>query len=313
MLTVIALLTSSLASAGGITYISPGQTPEGITYSESLKMFLVGSGIRGDVSTVDINGKVTVIIPPIVPGYGTLGVKTDSEGNIFVAISDIRKFTSSGVTAGAISYVAKYTKDFKQAYLAQLPPMKANFANDLKIMASGEVLVTDSASNTVFKMSSSGSFSSFATITGALFIDGIEGSKDYYLVTDLGTGKLYKLSASGNVSTVTGVSVGIDGISFAGETLLGVNSTNYQVITSTDDFASAGVKSYALPDPKSYGTSIVSYGKNQAAISNVYGFNPNVTSYTIDLVPIDPMVPNSGMKLTVDLFMFGIMILSSMV
>jgi hypothetical protein len=309
MKTYIALLCSSLISAAGITYTSPLQTPEGITYSESLKVFLVGSLTRGDISTIDTNGKVTIIIPTIVPGYGTLGVKTDSAGNIFVVISDNSKFTSSGITAGAVAYVAKYTKEYKQVYLSKVPARTANFLNDLKVMASGEVLVTDSASSTVFKVSVTGECSTFAFLKDATFIDGIEGIKDYYLVSDIGTGRLYKLSASGIPSYVRGVDIGMDGIAFDGETLLGVNPTNYQVITSSDNFESAFVKSYPLPNQNSTGTSIVPYGKNQAAVSNAYEFNPNVTTYTIDFVStVNRSVLSGGRKYTVDLLMWCITI-----
>lgn len=122
-------------------------------------------------------------------------------------------------------------------------------------------------------------------IIGANFIDGIEGTSDYFLVTDLGSGKLYKIAKDGTQTTVSGINFGMDGIAFDDQKLLGVNATNYFVITSSDKFTTAHVTTFALPNATSSGTSIVPYGKNMAAVSNVYGFSPNVTSYTIDIVP----------------------------
>jgi hypothetical protein len=278
-------------------------------------LFLVSSVFRGDISTVDPNGKVTVVIPPILAGYATLGVKTDSDGNIYVAISDPTKFTSAGIAAGGLSYVAKYNKEYKQVYITQLPVRTSNFANDLKVLATGEVLVTDSASNTVFKLSAVGGVcTTLVVVTGAVIIDGIECMDDYLLVTDFVSGKLYRISVVGNatVNVVAGVNAPMDGIAFDGQTLLGVNATHYQSITSSDKFVSAVVKAWQLPDPTSYGTSIVPYGKNMAAVSNVYGFNSSRTIYTIDLVSTGPKY-SSAMNYPVDFFLWGVTVLAAMV
>lgn len=168
MYTAATLLAA--VSATGITYTSPSQIPEGFTWSESLNKFIVGSASRGDISTVDKNGVFATIIPNIVPNLATLGVKTDASGNIYVCISDLSKFSGAGIDAGAISYVAKYTSGYVQTYLAKLPntTSTANFCNDLKILANGTVLATDSAANTVFSVSTAGVVTSFKKLVGII-------------------------------------------------------------------------------------------------------------------------------------------------
>lgn len=167
MLAAAALLTTTVVSAAGITYTSPAQIPSALVWSNTLNKFIVGSTTRGDISTVDNDGVFKTIIPNIVPSLGTFGVNTDAAGNIYACISDLSKFTATGISAGAVSYVTKYTPALNQTYLTKLPN-NTSWCNDLKVLSTGAVVISDTGASAVIYISATGVVTSVKQVTGTI-------------------------------------------------------------------------------------------------------------------------------------------------
>ena len=298
-----------VSASRDISFSAPGQAPEGFTYSKSLGKFLVGSVYKGDIKAIALDGSVTTLIPnpwkqeTSNRTFGTFGVKTDNQGNIYACFSEFSKLAISSqgmpsINPDARSHVAVFDKSGNIKFSQPLPqnPSIANgsvFCNDLAIDSKdGSIYAADSATNYIWKVTENSV--TVAATTPALFLDGIvrvEGGTFY--VTDY-TGKKMIAVKNGNSTPVEGISVSLDGLSLSddGRSFYAVNSSHYHIIT-IDETRATSFKAIALPDQQSFGTSIVPFGSNQVAVSNVYGFSPDVANYVINILDL-PLNPSKG-------------------
>ena len=302
---IFSLLTSLVLSQAlptvSIKYRAPALIPESFAFSPSQSLFYVGSASMGTISTVSYDGTIKTVIPPVTggntiagpftaptTGIGSLGVKIDKDGNIYYCLSEVSKLSfTTGIAEGAVSYVAKFDKNFNRIYLSQLPVQKANFCNDLAIQGDN-VWITDTASNYLFKMKASDGTMTGIPIPGSMFLDGVDYKDDYVLASDIAGGKIFKIK-NDVVTEVKGVKGGYDSIIFSEDrkTLLGVNNDFYALLTSDDDFESVKTVSNPIPRAGSNATSFIPLSATLGAISGAEGFNPNATDYQIDLVKLD--------------------------
>jgi hypothetical protein len=276
-----------------ISYSAPGLLPEGFDYFEKKGVFYLGSLTQGTISSVSLDGEQKTVVPTIIEGYGTSGIQINQKtGDVYACIVDFSMLslaTGAPVIAdGAKSFIAKLNKELEIVYVSQLPQKRANFCNDIKITRTG-LIISDSASNFVFKVDGKGAVSDYLELSQASFLDGIEQTRSgTILVSDYLLGKLYRICGdSGVVSEVLNVTAGYDGIYLASDSkLVAVSGGNYHVLTTVDDFKTVNEMTFALPGEGYTATAITPVGENQFAINNAYGFSVTQDIYTIDFVTI---------------------------
>ncbi|KAJ3308782.1 hypothetical protein HDV04_000806 [Boothiomyces sp. JEL0838] len=288
---VSAVAAFSVHKLTGITFNSTGLAPESFAYNPLFHNFILGSVTEGSLTAVDFDGEARTILPRIKEGYGTSGVKIGYNGNIYTCLVDFSKISlATGepvISDGAQSFIAAYDAFLQPLYVSKLPQKRANFCNDIKVHFDGSLLVTDSASQTVYSVSPKGVVSEFATIPGSNFLDGIEQEDGVILVSDYVNNKLFRIEG-GNITEVGGVNTGFDSIYLLKENkLIAVNGGGYYGVTTTDNWKTANVvKHDPVQGPGATGTSFVPIGFGYGAINNAYGFSPTQVSYTIDIVPL---------------------------
>lgn len=245
--------------AQNITFNETELYPEGLTYSKKLKSFLVSSLTQGTVGKVDWDGNYTKFIDDedIV---SSIGIKADDKNDIlYVCISDPGVSVKTDKrTQGKLAKVAAYTLSTgKRKFIVDLGVINAdknNFANDLTIDKDGNLYVTNSFDNVIFKVNKSGEASIYARSdmwTGDGFsLNGITYLKSGLLIVDkMNDGGLFTvdLNNDGKVTKIDAPAVvGADGIVLINSKELWVISNGQQKafrLKSEDNWASAKIVS----------------------------------------------------------------------
>jgi sugar lactone lactonase YvrE len=239
-----------------------GFIPEGVEYDNANGRFLTGSLAEGSVFEVHGDGRLTTVVgdPELV---SSVGIEVDEpRDRLLVTNSDSAVFqggTQGQAKLGVYSLTSgeRLAMVDLAATLGTLPADAALFANDVAVSDSGDIFVTDTRMNVLYRVDSDYQATllhRFAPMEG-LALNGIvyhEGG--YLLVVDLGNGGLYKVPVD-NPAGVTQVTLpepvaGGDGAVWTADGRLAIvsNSANRVVALASDDnWASAriaGVASY---------------------------------------------------------------------
>ncbi|RYZ46770.1 MAG: gluconolaconase [Sphingobacteriales bacterium] len=185
-----------------IEFMAPESYPEGIAFDSLSNMYYVSSARLGTVGKVTPEGVYSLLYSDSNP-RSTYGVKVHPDGKrIFVCVSDANysKFTSAATRkklARLISIDKATGKKIDDIDLSQAAPGE-HFANDIAFDTSGNIYVTDSFANVIYKVSKDGNVSVFADSpmfkTKGVGLNGIVYHPGGYLLTvSSGTGAIYKI------------------------------------------------------------------------------------------------------------------------
>ncbi len=223
-----------------VTFESPRQYPEGITYSPVLNRFLVTSITQGKVGSVDKKGNYTDLFTDSQL-ISAIGIK-EFNGKLYVCngdqgVSNKSTAQSKLKTAGLFVYNMATNQVERRTDLAALLPTAQHFANDVVLDPQGVAYVTDSFSPVVYRVGADGQASilvndpKFAPATGQFGLNGIVYHPgNYLIVAKAGTGQLFKVNLASNnaITEVLGVPalIGADGMTLIGNELYIVNGQN---------------------------------------------------------------------------------------
>lgn len=250
-----------------ITFESPSLYPEDFAYDSNNQRFFTGSAFTGNIVTVDLEGNVTTFADS-EDLIATVGLLFDEANNQVVVCNTNPGFSDQGQTetTGVLSTVVRYdaaTGDVVSSHDLSTLFEGPHLINDIVLDDEGNLFVTDSFSPAIYKITSDGVASLFATDT--LFetapmtfgLNGIEFHPDgYLLVTHYQNQILYKVSIADptditvvEVDTEIGSGDGIrlmdnNNLLFVSNSLGGGDHTVYS-INSTNDW-STGVVSNSV-------------------------------------------------------------------
>jgi sugar lactone lactonase YvrE len=254
---LLALAFTITANAQNISFNSKELYPEGIAYSKRQNVFFVSSLHYGKIGKVTTKGVYSefIVDKDLV---STIGIHTNEKLNLlYVCISDpgVAVSTTAATQMKLAKLIAYDLTTGKRKFVADLGALNTtggNFANDVDFDSAGNAFVTNSASAIIYKITSSGKASIFATNENwqkeGFNLNGVVCHPDGYLiVAQSNTGELYKVNLK-NPLDITKVKaaeiLGADGIFLNGKNELIVISNSkkevYQ-LNSTDGFASAKV------------------------------------------------------------------------
>jgi sugar lactone lactonase YvrE len=235
-----------------------GFIPEGVEYDAGNHRFLTGSLAEGSIFRIDTDGTVVPVVtdPDLV---SSVGIEVDeARDRLLVCNSDRAVFDGSsmgqaklgiyGLTTGERLGMVDLTSSMRN-----VPEDAQFFANDVTVDDDGNVYVTDTRQNVVYKVDpdqQASVFYHFEPMEG-LALNGIEYDPDGYLIV-IGGPKLYKITTT-DPAQMTEVELpepiqGADGMVFLPDGRLAVvsNSENRVVaLASDDDWNSATVESTA--------------------------------------------------------------------
>lgn len=235
-----------------------GFIPEGVEYDNTHMRFLTGSLAEGSIFSWDDDGRLTVVVedPELV---SSVGIEVDEpRDRLLVANSDSSVFGGDSQGQAKLG-VYRLTTGERIAMVdlgALLGGDGAFFANDVAVADSGEVFVTDTQRNVVYRVDNDYEASvlhAFEPMEG-LALNGIEYHPDgYLLVISLGNGNLYKVpvadpAATSQVTLPEPVTGG-DGAVWTSDGRLAIvsnNSGRVVALASDDDWASARVAGVAM-------------------------------------------------------------------
>lgn len=185
-----------------IAFTAPEAYPEGIAYDETNDVYYVSSARLGTLGKVTPTGQYTALYsdPSLKSTYG---VKISPDGSqVFTCVGDANysKFTSPETRkkmARLISVDIATGKKVMDVDLSNLVPGE-HFPNDIAFDDKGNIYVTDSFANVIYKVTKDGKASVFADSpmfkTKGVGLNGIVFHKSGYLLTcSSGTGTLYKV------------------------------------------------------------------------------------------------------------------------
>ena len=282
------------ANAQNIAFNSNELYPEGIAYSKKQDVFFVSSLHYGKIGKVTRKGVYTEFINDAAL-ISTIGIHANEKANLlYICVSDPGVSVKTNATtqmklAKLIAYDLTTGKRIFVADLGALNKDGGNFANDVDFDNLGNVYVTNSASPIIYKVTSKGIASIFATNENwkkdGFNLNGIVVHPNGYLISvQSNTGELYKISLK-NPSEITKINaepiLGGDGIFLNGKKeLIVISNSTKQVfqLNSTDDFASAKVLKIATTEMNFPTTGIVvnkKYYVLNAKLDEI--FNPNAT------------------------------------
>jgi len=185
-----------------IEFMAPEAYPEGIAYHPSANVYYVSSARTGTIGKVTAEGiyEPLYIDPDLKSSYG---LKMHPEGKIlFVCVADANysKYSTPATKkkmSRLVSIDVATGKKIRDIDLASLVPGE-HFANDLTVDSTGNVYITDSFANVIYKVTPDGKASVFADNplfkTTGVGLNGIVTHPEGYLLTvSSGTGTLYKI------------------------------------------------------------------------------------------------------------------------
>jgi sugar lactone lactonase YvrE len=176
--------------------------PEGIAFDPAGQVYYVSSMRTGTIGRVDLNGKYSVFFSEegLKSSYG-LKVHPDGK-QLLACISDANysKFTSPDTRKKMIRLISIDLTTGKKIHdidLASLVPGK-HFGNDMTFDKDGNIYMTDSYANVIYKINSDWKPSVFAKHkmfeTQGFGLNGIVTHKDgFLLVANSNTGRIYKV------------------------------------------------------------------------------------------------------------------------
>jgi len=233
-----------------------GFIPEGVEYDQANGRFLTGSLAEGSIYQWHADGTLTAVVqdPELV---SSVGIEVDEpRDRLLVANSDSAVFqggTQGQAKLGVFSLTTgeRIAMVDLAATLGSVPDDAAFFANDVTVTDDGEIFVTDTRMNVLYRVDNDYQASvlhRFEPMEG-LALNGLVHHPDgYLLVISLGNGNLYKVpvdnpAATSQVTLPEPVAGG-DGVFWTAAGLLAIvsNSGNRVVaLASNDAWASARI------------------------------------------------------------------------
>jgi hypothetical protein len=241
-----------------------GFIPEGVEYDNANRRFLTGSLAEGSVFEIHSDGRMTSAVtdPELV---SSVGIEVDEpRDRLLVTNSDSAVFqggTQGQAKLGVYSLTSgeRIAMVDLGATLGSIPADAAFFANDVAVADSGEIFVTDTRMNVLYRVDNDYQATllhRFAPTEG-LALNGIvyhegEGEGGYLLVLDLGAGAVYKVPVA-NPAGTTQVTLpepisGGDGAVWMADGRLAIVSNNANrvvALASDDNWASARIAAVA--------------------------------------------------------------------
>jgi len=251
-------VASTYAGLSLVTITTPGFYPEGLAYSSSLNTFITSSQL-GAIYTVSDSGTTTLFGNASSFSFPA-GIQVD-EGRGYIYVANVN-FTaaSNGITTGFLgSVVTLSLVDGSVVKQVDISAVGAgpHLPNDVTYDTNGNLYVTDSLGNLIWKVTPAGVASVLVhdnQFAGAgsfpLGLNGIDFHPNGYLLTGKSTGGavggLFKVTLAGVVTRVdvSGDLIGLDGLRLDpsdGNQLYVVASDVVYRITSTDNWASARI------------------------------------------------------------------------
>lgn len=282
------------ANAQNIAFNSNELYPEGIAYSKKQNVFFVSSLHYGKIGKVTRKGVYTEFITD-ASLVSTIGIHANEKANLlYVCVSDPGVSVKTGAStqmklAKLIAYDLTTGKRKFVANLGALNKYIGNFANDVDFDTQGNAYVTNSFFPIIYKVTSKGIPSIFATNDNwkkeGFNLNGIVAHPNGYLISvQSNTGELYKISLK-NPKEITKINaepiLGGDGIFLNGKNeIIVISNSTKQVfqLNSTDDFATAKVLKTASTEMNFPTTGIVvnkKYYVLNAKLDEI--FNPKAT------------------------------------
>ncbi|MBC7919693.1 MAG: gluconolaconase [Ferruginibacter sp.] len=201
-----------------IDFYREGLYPEGVSYDEPRKRFLVGSLRQGSIGAVLPDGTYFPLATDEAL-ISTVGLVVD-KNRVLAAVSD----PGSGVrtnpqTRGRLAALGIYNvvngNRIAFVNLGALRPNLPHFANDVAVDPLGNAYVTDSFSPLIYRVDPQGNpsvlveDSTFAVGPGQFGLNGIVYHPDGYLIVAFSrAGKLYKVSLT-RPSTIQEINLGL--------------------------------------------------------------------------------------------------------
>ncbi|HLF09732.1 MAG TPA: hypothetical protein VJA26_00840 [Gammaproteobacteria bacterium] len=238
-----------------------GFIPEGIEYDQANERFLTGSLAEGSILEIGNDGSVTVVVadPQLV---SSVGIEVDEpRDRLLVANSDRTVFQPGNIGQAKLGVYSLTTGERiamvdLAAEVDEPTDPPAYFANDVTVDNDGNVYVTDTRQNVVYRVDGDYEASvlhSFPAMEGGAQLNGIVYHSGGYLLVAAGS-NLFKVPVDDPAAT-TQVNVaepvpGSDGLVWAADGRLVITSNvadNPRVValTSNDNWASAQTAGFA--------------------------------------------------------------------
>lgn len=225
LLLIIAVGCIAIKPSQRIEFDAPDLYPEGVAYDASADVYFVSSMRTGTIGKVDVNGNYTVMHADssLKSSYG---MKVHPDGKrLFVCISDANysKFTAPDTRKKMIRLISidiASGKRLTDIDLSGLVPGK-HFGNDIAFDSSGNIYMTDSYANAIYKIDARGNASVFSkdTIykTEGYGLNGIVYHPSGFLLVDnSNTGRVYKVDinnpANPKIVVIDQYFLGADGL-----------------------------------------------------------------------------------------------------
>ncbi|MBE9462671.1 gluconolaconase [Dyadobacter subterraneus] len=295
-----------------INFNAPDSYPEGIAFDSTRNVYYVSSARTGTIGKVTPEGAYSVLHADSML-KSTYGMKIHPDGKrLFVCVGDANysKFTSLDTRQKMIRLISidlASGKRLSDTDLSGLVPGK-HFGNDLVFDAKGNIYMTDSYANVIYKITAEGKASVFSKSkkyeTKGIGLNGIVyHPAGFLLVDNSNTGQIYKvdIEAPDNVQKVEvdQYFLGADGLLMSGDDKLtvvvnGGNDKIFQLKTD-DNFKSAWLSGTTLAaDRFTYPSTAVRNGKDiwvmNAKFSELVDSNAVPPKYfAIQLAKIKPL------------------------
>ncbi len=253
--------TPTVTNPESVIISRPELFPEGITFDNNRKQFIVSSTTNNGTYTVADNGTSTALStdPNMQSSYG---LKADvSRNNLYVAGiglgTDKAQFSTYNLTSGAL------VRSIDLGAVSANPNGR-HVANDVCFDNNGNAYITDSYSPIIYRVTSSGVASVLITNpalnpsdpTGATFSFGLNGIEyvangNYLLVSNYDFGTIHKISldniAGFSSTPVIDTNGNLDGMVLLpnGKIAVVSNGTepaNVLILSSTDNFNTATIE-----------------------------------------------------------------------
>jgi len=282
---LIAFSSLLLAPTQKIEFEAPESYPEGVAFCPKNNSYYVSSARLGTIGQVSADGKYKAFYqdPQLKSSYG-LKIDADQK-RLFACIGDANysKFKSPETDKKMARLIAIDLKSGKKVMDVDLAALVSgkHFANDLTFDKNGNVYITDSFANVVYKVSPDGKASVFAKSdlfkTEGVGLNGIAWhTGNFLLVASSGTGSVYKIDVA-NPSNISRVDLpqffmNADGLLLTDPNTLtlvqnGGSNRIYQ-LESNDSWKSAKVKSATAYEDRFAFPSTATANKNEVWVMN---------------------------------------------
>ncbi|NLF79279.1 MAG: hypothetical protein GX573_26595 [Chloroflexi bacterium] len=237
-----------------------GYHPEGIDWDAGRGVFVTGSLTEGGVFTVASDGTVTPLAPG-VEGLSSTGVHVDAERNrVLVTMPDFSA-TQNPEASGAAALGAYDLETGEELFFVNMTDLHEgrDFGNDVTVDAEGNAYVTTSFSGVLYRVDTEGNAEIFLEADDfaveGFGLNGIDYHPEgnFLLVAVAGSGAIYKVPVDDPAAytpvtldapvSIDGMVLGDDGLLYAVASVGGAQTREVVVLSSDDEWASAGVVS----------------------------------------------------------------------